>query len=91
VTFHVEQTPGVAAIICGGRKRGCRGVIGCVWGAWRTLSDELGIDAPDYEWCEAEWRRVRRSMPPPGPALPEALTEHLRATWRDRPGQQTLW
>lgn len=56
-------------------------VIGCVWGAHRKLADTLGDDAPDYEWCEAEFERIRHRAPAPA-ALPSWLYMELFFNWR---------
>jgi hypothetical protein len=68
-------------------------VIGCVWGAHRTLYEKLGDDAaPSYEWCEAEWLRAPEgALPPVGDKrLPDELVKYLEAAWQDH-GQPTLF
>lgn len=81
-------------------------VIGCVWGAHRALVDTLAraariqqrpVPAPDYEWCEQQWARLRKTAP--GPAvLPQWLEMELWAAWRretaeraTEPRQLELW
>lgn len=60
-------------------------VVGCVWGAHRRLLDELDDDAaPTYEWCEAEWLRIRGEGPAAGSRdLPAWLTARLLDAWTD--------
>jgi len=74
-----------------GRSRGP--VIGCVWGAYRQLVEKLGPDcAPDYVWCEKEWRAAPQGQLPPvgSKALPDALTRYLEDLWQTR-GQPSLF
>jgi hypothetical protein len=72
--------------------RATEGVIGCVWGAHRTLAAELGDAAPSYRWCEDVFNHVRRHAPPPGPDLPVWLLRQLRwllgrhGMWPGSPG-----
>lgn len=68
-------------------------VIGCVWGAWRQLVEKLGPDcAPNYAWCEKEWRAAPQDQLPPvgSKALPDALTRYLEDLWQTR-GQPSLF
>lgn len=57
-------------------------VIGCVWGAWRTLQDDLGPGAPTYEWCETQWRNGLSKTAPGDSALPAWLTREMWSRWR---------
>lgn len=74
-------------------------VIGCVWGAHRTLIEELGDDSPTYDWCEAAWLAYGLGRLLPVPVDTEKLVAHLRVFWangwRRDPGPQlgqlTLW
>jgi len=54
-------------------------VIGGVYGAHRALVDELGDDAPTYEWCETQWAGLRRSEPADDRLLPAWLVDQLHA------------
>lgn len=60
-------------------------VIGCVWGAWRELSERFerfGEAVPTYEWCEAEWRADLAKKAPGDRAIPVWLTQELFFRWR---------
>jgi hypothetical protein len=57
-------------------------VIGCVWGAWRTLTERDGDQAPTYQWCEQQWRNGLAKTAPGDSAIPAWLTQELWSRWR---------
>lgn len=67
-----------------GCVNGGRPVIGFVYGAWGVLRDELGADAPDYEWCEqtvATWDCAAIAPHPRGGIDFTVIASHLRVWW----------
>jgi site-specific DNA-methyltransferase (cytosine-N4-specific) len=56
-------------------------VIGCVWGAHRTLA-ERHPDFPAYTWAEQTWTERLRQRAPSGNALPGWLETELWSAWR---------
>lgn len=56
-------------------------VVGCVWGAHRSLMEQWGDEFPSYEWCEAEWVRLRKKAPA-GNGLADWLRSELFWAWR---------
>ena len=60
-------------------------VIGCVWGAHRTLAERFasfGEAVPTYEWCEQQWAADLRQKAPGDSAVPAWLTQELFFRWR---------
>lgn len=56
-------------------------VIGCVWGAWRSLQEQWGDAAPPYDWCEHDWHTTLRHRAPAPSYLPDWLRQELWFRW----------
>jgi hypothetical protein len=56
-------------------------VIGCVYCAWRTLT-ERHDGFPSYDWCEQQWTATLRKRAPGSAAVPAWLEQELWCLWR---------